>query len=633
MPQTPSPRPNFPKREGRLRGRSIPADECDAFDLDVDDEPTTQCIFMANLSSAGPTNWQADPSNASILSEAQMAQPTLYDGNELLKTHHVPVLVPSFEEDIELAETIRNKMNEKINDHYVFFTVTGFAVTASQFHELSTAYTVAMNRAVKLKAKNSKLLKKIKNDDHDTMVKAFSKLERNNRVVYHGYLNCLKDTLDTLREIVEEARSKRPSDNNLDYACVYTKRSHELLENMSTSCLKADNKQDTIIATTPATRKKQVTFADPLDTSGNNPPKIVKEQTVQKTNILILHSTGVSNATKARRSQPKRNITHDRTLLANSVPKKNVEDHHTKNNSELSKKNRVDLSTSVRQATGRTFPLGAQFPLTRKTPPTVLPVKQQKPTSRLIPLGGHCPLFRPTALTSDTMLAEPQAHNIPVEFNLVCTNQQDPNCNWRSNLSNSPFSSMFKCRSFKSSFGYGDYVIGDSVIFSVYYVEGLGHNLFSVGPISSGLVPNPSPAIPYLPLTKKEIEILFHSMFDEYFKPPTVDHQAPPTLAVHILVNPPYISVSISIDQDASSEVGESSPNPTSSNLKRRKHRHSKQPFILEESPVDTMVNERTIEELLRTPTEGYVEAIVVPPILAKQFELKHNLINMMTSD
>nr|GEY27133.1 retrovirus-related Pol polyprotein from transposon TNT 1-94 [Tanacetum cinerariifolium] len=29
--------------------------------------------------------------------------------------------------------------------------------------------------------------------------------------------------------------------------------------------------------------------------------------------------------------------------------------------------------------------------------------------------------------------------------------------------------------------GYGDYVIGDCVIFRVYYVEGLGHNLFSIG--------------------------------------------------------------------------------------------------------------------------------------------------------
>ncbi|GKF70392.1 integrase, catalytic region, zinc finger, CCHC-type containing protein [Tanacetum coccineum] len=34
---------------------------------------------------------------------------------------------------------------------------------------------------------------------------------------------------------------------------------------------------------------------------------------------------------------------------------------------------------------------------------------------------------------------------------------------------------------FGSIMGYGDYVVGDSVISKVYYVEGLGHNLFSVG--------------------------------------------------------------------------------------------------------------------------------------------------------
>ncbi|GJT40008.1 retrovirus-related pol polyprotein from transposon TNT 1-94 [Tanacetum coccineum] len=36
---------------------------------------------------------------------------------------------------------------------------------------------------------------------------------------------------------------------------------------------------------------------------------------------------------------------------------------------------------------------------------------------------------------------------------------------------------------FGSIMGYGDYVVGDSVISRVYYVEGLGHNLFSVGQI------------------------------------------------------------------------------------------------------------------------------------------------------
>nr|GEZ53052.1 reverse transcriptase domain-containing protein [Tanacetum cinerariifolium] len=45
------------------------------------------------------------------------------------------------------------------------------------------------------------------------------------------------------------------------------------------------------------------------------------------------------------------------------------------------------------------------------------------------------------------------------------------------------------------------------------------------------------------------------------------------------------------------------------------------------------MVDQRTMKKLLRAPTEGYAEAIVVPPILADQFELKHSLTNMMTSD
>nr|GEZ57270.1 hypothetical protein [Tanacetum cinerariifolium] len=80
-------------------------------------------------------------------------------------------------------------------------------------------------------------------------------------------------------------------------------------------------------------------------------------------------------------------------------------------------------------------------------------------------------------------------------------------------------------------------------------------------------------------------------------------------------------------------EVGESSPNPTTSNSKDRNHRRSKKPFSFKESPLDTLVDQRTMAELLRAPTEGYAEAIVVPPILAEHFELKHSLINMMTSD
>nr|GEV40711.1 hypothetical protein [Tanacetum cinerariifolium] len=79
--------------------------------------------------------------------------------------------------------------------------------------------------------------------------------------------------------------------------------------------------------------------------------------------------------------------------------------------------------------------------------------------------------------------------------------------------------------------------------------------------------------------------------------------------------------------------VGESSSNPSTLNTKRRNRTRSKQPFILKESPVDTMADQRTIAELLCAPTEGYAEAIVVPPIFAEHFKLKHSFINMITSD
>ncbi|GKB83612.1 hypothetical protein Tco_0950507 [Tanacetum coccineum] len=48
--------------------------------------------------------------------KAKKAQPALYDGDELLKTHHVPIIITSSEEDLKLAETTRIKMNEKMNE-------------------------------------------------------------------------------------------------------------------------------------------------------------------------------------------------------------------------------------------------------------------------------------------------------------------------------------------------------------------------------------------------------------------------------------------------------------------------------------------------------------------------------------
>nr|GEX16562.1 hypothetical protein [Tanacetum cinerariifolium] len=77
-----------------------------------------------------------------------------------------------------------------------------------------------------------------------------------------------------------------------------------------------------------------------------------------------------------------------------------------------------------------------------------------------------------------------------------------------------------------------------------------------------------------------------------------------------------------------------SSANPTPKGRIRRSFKQKVENSHFEENltPVDTMTDNRTMAEMLRAPTEGCAEAIIVPPILAEQFELKHSL-NMMTSE
>ncbi|GJT07037.1 reverse transcriptase domain-containing protein [Tanacetum coccineum] len=73
----------------------------------------------------------------------------------------------------------------------------------------------------------------------------------------------------------------------------------------------------------------------------------------------------------------------------------------------------------------------------------------------------------------------------------------------------------------------------------------------------------------------------------------------------------------------------------SSTTSKRRNRRRSKQrvePFSLEESPVVTMTDQRTMAELLQAPTEVYGDAILIPAILVENFELKHGLLNLVTS-
>ncbi|GKB57192.1 hypothetical protein Tco_0913378 [Tanacetum coccineum] len=120
----------------------------------------------------------------------------------------------------------------------------------------------------------------------------------------------------------------------------------------------------------------------------------------------------------------------------------------------------------------------------------------------------------------------------------ISANNKEPSKSWGSIDFDVSSSSLDECKSSKLFFvkfrndhvakilGYGDYHIGNVTILRVYYMEGLGHNLFSVGKFCDSnlelwdFIPNPPPSTPYVSPSRTDWDILFQPLFDELLNPP-----------------------------------------------------------------------------------------------------------------
>ncbi|GJX70556.1 retrovirus-related pol polyprotein from transposon TNT 1-94 [Tanacetum coccineum] len=165
---------------------------------------------------------------------------------------------------------------------------------------------------------------------------------KKNREVHLHYIKHLKENVETLREIVEDAKVERPLDTSLASACRYTKHSQELLEYVIGTCPKDFSPRDKQNASTNSLRKKRVTFVEPCETSTHNTPPQVEHQKINSTNAPGIPSTGVNGASAASRSKPRSNTKKDRTLPAKSALKQ-VEAHSRMNKSNEKQKNLLIL--------------------------------------------------------------------------------------------------------------------------------------------------------------------------------------------------------------------------------------------------------------------------------------------------
>nr|GFC10430.1 hypothetical protein [Tanacetum cinerariifolium] len=105
---------------------------------------------------------------------------------------------------------------------------------------------------------------------------------RNNKEAHLDYLRHLKESVETIRDIVKEAK-------------------------VIGTCPPGSQPRAKQLANTPLIRKKQVTATKPFDRLNSNKNKHVVTQKIQKTNVPVPHSTGVKRCPKASGSQPKSN--------------------------------------------------------------------------------------------------------------------------------------------------------------------------------------------------------------------------------------------------------------------------------------------------------------------------------------
>ncbi|GJV49364.1 hypothetical protein Tco_1439576 [Tanacetum coccineum] len=359
--------------------------------------------------------------------------------------------------------------NGKIKQHYKEL-YDSIKITRAKHIEQTTALTTENENL------NAQIQNKVKSvtKDHvkptvlapgkyDIDIEPIPPCNRTNRAIQLDYLRHLKESVETLRKIVEEAKVERPIERSIVSACRYTKHSQKLVEYAIGTCLKDYNQRDK--------KKKQVTFEEQCDTSNSNTHKHVEQLNTQKTNAPVPPSIGVNCCTDTSGSSHRSNTKKNRISPAKGVNKMKVEEYPRTNKFHLRTMNHVDSSSSSKRTvinsnsdyvcqTCNKCLISANHDIcvvdylqSVKAPPSIHNIHnvvrkvkqvwkptqvrqvwkptgkvltnvghQWRPTSRIFTLGEQCPLTR---LTKPKVVSFKQNVNQAI----TCANQQEPNQN------------------------------------------------------------------------------------------------------------------------------------------------------------------------------------------------------------
>ncbi|GJW06801.1 retrovirus-related pol polyprotein from transposon TNT 1-94 [Tanacetum coccineum] len=324
----------------------------------------------------------------------------------------------------------------------------------------------------------------------------------NKRSAHSAYIKHTQEEAAVLRDLVDHIKANYPLDPTLESACKYTKLIQELLSKIRKTCPSINNSGEQLVALTPMNKVKRVRFTEPVTSSRNTITKKASTSNLTS-NKPMLSSKGVKPSTNGSGSQPSVNTKKDRILQTQSSTQMNkVETHHRKVKSSLKNKDHVVApkgtahvqhsklnANSVLKCvkpTGQTFTIvGNACPLTRITTTTKVPLRK--------PVVLDNETSKPAVTLVNSQKPRNSETNVPISKSKVvqivlwyldsgCSKHMTGDRSQLTNFVNKFLGTVkFGNDHVAKILGYGDYQIGNVTISRVYYVEGLGHNLFSVG--------------------------------------------------------------------------------------------------------------------------------------------------------
>nr|GFA06160.1 hypothetical protein [Tanacetum cinerariifolium] len=474
--------------------------------------------------------------------------------------------------EAELATLPQNDLlraeNDKVKQHY-----------KELYDSIKITRVKNIEQVTKLTSENATLKTSVSKDKvqppvltrtkHAVDVEPIVPRLRNNRDAHLDYLRHLKESVETIRDIVEESKVVRPLDRSIVSAYRYPKHSQELLEYAIGTCPQGSQQRAKQLANTPLIRKKQVTIAKPSDRQDSNKQVHVVAVKPQKTNVPVPPSIGVTSYPKASGSQPKRNPKTNRISPAKGANKLAIEDLPKTNKSHLRTTNPVNSSSRLKRTNG----------VVERRNSTLVEAAR----TMLIFFKALMFLWAEDVATAcytqNRSLIHTRHHKTPYElvhnkkpdltffrvFGALCypTNDSEDLGKLQPTANTGIFVGYDPSRK-----GYRIYNKRTRHIMETIHVQfdeltepmapvhlstGPAPNFLTPGQISSGLVPNPIPATPYAPPANKELEILFQPMFDEYLEPPRAERPGSPAQAAQAPVNSAGTPLSTTIDQDAPS--------------------------------------------------------------------------------